>query len=165
MKFITGSSEDCNVPETDLSDDAVIKVSSRGERLWKILVDKDVSDVNRLHRKFCKILMAMSLAGGFSAYIGYLLAPECSDPDTVFEELGIMAFQISWLCFPLNVILWIVSLFKSELDSLSVFVWTMVTATVMVISTLIFIDYILQDMFCGCWGICGIGSGWTYPGG
>ncbi|MEC8548034.1 MAG: hypothetical protein VXY31_01800, partial [Candidatus Thermoplasmatota archaeon] len=66
------------MPETDLSDDAVIKASSRGERLWKILVDKDVSDVNRLHRKFCKILMAMSLAGGFSAYIGYLLAPECS---------------------------------------------------------------------------------------
>ena len=109
--------------------------------------------------------MAMSMAGGFSAYIGYLLAPECSDPDTVFEELGILTFQICWLCFPLNVILWIISLFKSELDSLSVFVWTMITATVMVISTLIFIDYILQDMFCGCWGICGIGSGWTYPGG
>ena len=32
-------------------------------------------------------------------------------------------------------------------------------------SAAIFIDYILQDMWCGCWGICGIGTGWTYPGG
>ena len=73
--------------------------------------------------------------------------------------------MISFYCFPINVLVWLVSLFKSEFDSLSVFVWSILTASILIISTAIFIDYILQDMFCGCWGICGIGTGWTYPGG
>ena len=34
------------------------------------------------------------------------------------------------------------------------------SVTAMVISSVIFMEYILQDMFCGCWGICGIGTGW-----
>ena len=34
------------------------------------------------------------------------------------------------------------------------------SVTAMVISPAIFMEYILQDMFCGCWGICGIGTGW-----
>ena len=146
-------------------DDAVSGANKWHKRVWKVLIDNDVSSANKSHKKFCKILMAMSITGGFSAYIGYLLAPECSDNDTIFENLGVMFFAISFYCFTINVLVWLVSLFKSEFDSLSVFVWSILTASILIISTAIFIDYILQDMFCGCWGICGIGTGWTYPGG
>ena len=110
--------------------------------------------------KYCKILIAMCFFGGLSAFIGYVLAPECSDADTAFEEMGIFAFQMSWLCFAICPIIWIISIFNPEVNSYSIFFWTLGTGIAMVISSAIFMDYILQDMFCGCWGICGIGTGW-----
>ena len=110
--------------------------------------------------KYCKILIAMCFFGGSSAFIGYVLAPECSDADTAFEEMGIFAFQMSWLCFAICPIIWIISIFNPEVNSYSIFFWTLGTGIAMVISSAIFMEYILQDMFCGCWGICGIGTGW-----
>jgi len=110
--------------------------------------------------KYCKILIAMCFFGGLSAFIGYVLAPECSDADTTFEEMGIFAFQMSWLCFAICPIIWIISIFNPEVNSYSIFFWTLGTGIAMVISSAIFMEYILQDMFCGCWGICGIGTGW-----
>ena len=112
------------------------------------------------YSKYCKILIVMCFFGGLSAFIGYVIAPECSDADTAFEEAGIFAFQMSWLCFAVCPIIWIISIFNPEVNSYTIFFWTLGTGIAMVISSAIFMDYILQDMFCGCWGICGIGTGW-----
>ena len=112
------------------------------------------------YSKYCKFIIAMCFSGGLSAFIGYVLAPECADADTAFEQLGIFAFQISWLCFATCPIIWIISIFNQEVNSYNIFFWTLGTGIAMVVSSAIFLDYILQDMFCGCWGICGIGTGW-----
>jgi hypothetical protein len=112
------------------------------------------------YSKYCNILIAMCFLGGLSAYIGYVLAPECSDADTAFEVLGILAFQISWLGFVACLIICIISLFDREVDSYRIFIRTLLTGIAMAFSSAIFMDFILQDMFCGCWGICGIGTGW-----
>tara|TARA_B100000963_G_scaffold343089_1_gene344572 strand:- start:876 stop:1394 length:519 start_codon:yes stop_codon:yes gene_type:complete len=112
------------------------------------------------YSKYCNILMVMCFLGGLSAYTGHVIAPDCSDPDTAFETVGILAFQISWLGFIACPIIWINSLFHWEVDSYREFFLTLRTGIVMGISSAIFMDYILQDMFCGCWGICGIGTGW-----
>ena len=112
------------------------------------------------YSKYCNLLIAMCFLGGLSAYIGHVIAPECSDADTAFEKLGILAFQISWLGFVACPIIWIISLFNGEVDSYRILARVLVTGIVMVFSSAIFMDFILQDMWCGCWGICGIGTGW-----
>ena len=139
--------------ELDEDGESIDKVDSVG--------DTEGLDVGYYwYSKYCKILIAMCFLGGLSAFIGYVLAPECSDADTTFEEAGIFAFQISWLCFAICPIIWIISIFNPEVNSYTIFFWTLGTGIAMVISSAIFMEYITQDMFCGCWGICGIGTGW-----
>ena len=145
------------------TEDIESQLDEDGESIDKVdsVGDTEGLDVGYYwYSKYCKILIAMCFFGGLSAFIGYVLAPECSDADTAFEEAGIFAFQISWLCFAICPIIWIISIFNPEVNSHSIFFWTLGTGIAMVISSAIFIDYILQDMFCGCWGICGIGTGW-----
>ena len=145
------------------AEDVESQLDEDGESIDKVdsVGDTEGLDVGYYwYSKYCKILIAMCFFGGLSAFIGYVLAPECSDADTTFEEAGIFAFQISWLCFVICPIIWIISIFNPEVNSYGIFFWTLGTGIAMVISSAIFMDYILQDMFCGCWGICGIGTGW-----
>tara|TARA_Y100001954_G_C15470000_1_gene435142 strand:+ start:110 stop:598 length:489 start_codon:yes stop_codon:yes gene_type:complete len=160
MFYVNEISED-NVPL--IAEDIKSQLDGDGESLNQVdsVEDTEGLDVGYYwYSKYCKIIIAMCFFGGLSAFIGYVLAPECSDADTAFEEMGIFAFQMSWLCFAICPIIWIISIFNPEVNSYGIFFWTLGTGIAMVISSAIFMDYILQDMFCGCWGICGIGTGW-----
>ncbi len=123
----------------------------------EIKEEKYLSSVNRFHEKLCKAFILMSIVGGIFAYIGYVLAPEscASGDDTIFETIGVALFAISFYCFPISPIFWLVSLFRSNIDSGHVFFWSILTGIIIVISTVIFIEYVIQDMFCGCWGFPG----------
>ena len=53
-------------------------------------------------RKYCKILIAMCFFGGLSAFIGYVLAPECSDADIplkrqVFSLSKLVGFVLQYV--------------------------------------------------------------------
>tara|TARA_B100001113_G_scaffold243803_1_gene200613 strand:+ start:640 stop:1119 length:480 start_codon:yes stop_codon:yes gene_type:complete len=155
--------EDSDVSVPLHSEDIESQLDEGGESLVQVDSVEDTGGLDGDYywfSKYCKILIAMCFFGGLSAFIGYILAPECSDADTNFEQAGIFVFQISWLCFAICPIIWIISIFNPEVNSYGIFFWTLGTGIAMVISSAIFMDYILQDMFCGCWGICGIGTGW-----
>ena len=132
-------------------------MSKKQELSVEIKEEKEISSANWFHEKLCKAFILMSSVGGVFAYIGYVLAPEscASGDDTIFETIGVALFVISLFCFPISPIFWLVSLFRSNMDSRHVFFWSLLTGIIMVISFAIFIDYVLQDMFCGCWGFPG----------
>jgi len=109
---------------------------------------------NVQHKKFCQILMAMAFGGGFSAMIGYHILDSCSD-DTIFEAFGIFAFYLSMFGVPINVLILFLSFFNPQLDSKTVFVWIFLHFSVLLISMTLFGEYLIQDMFCGCWGFPG----------
>ena len=130
-------------------------MSKKQELSVEIKEEKEMSSANWFHEKLCKAFILMSIVGGVFACIGYVLAPECSMDDTIFETIGVALFAISLYCFPISPIFWLVSLFRSNMDSGHVFFWSLLTGIIIVISTVIFIDYVIQDMFCGCWGFPG----------
>ena len=105
----------------------------------------------------CKILMVMALIGSIFALIGYILAPEsCSShEDTDFESLGITIFVLSAVGVPINIIIWLISHFNSDVDSGQIFVWTLLHTGTIILCAVLFGEYIAQDMFCGCWGFPG----------
>ena len=135
----------------------IVDMSKKQELSVEIKEEKEMSSANWFHEKLCKAFILMSIVGGVSAYIGYVLAPEscASGDDTIFETIGVALFAISFYCFPISPIFWLVSLFRSDMDSGHVFFWSLLTGVIIIISTVIFIDYVLQDMFCGCWGFPG----------
>ena len=118
---------------------------------------KDLSSANRFHKKFCIVLILMSIVGGFFTYIGYVLAPEScsSSDDTIFETIGFLLFIVSYFCFPISLIFWLASLFSPNMNSSHVFFWSIFTGIMLVVSSIIFLDYVMQDMFCGCFGFPG----------
>ena len=132
-------------------------MSKRQNLSVEIKEEKEMSSANRFHEKLCKTFILMSIVGGVFAHIGYILAPDsCAlGDDTIFETIGVALFAISLYCFPISPIFWLVSLFRSNMDSGHVFFWSLLTGIIIVISTVIFIDYVIQDMFCGCWGFPG----------
>ena len=101
--------------------------------------------------------MVMAVVGGFFAFLGYNIAPDscASHDDTIWESSGVAIFILSTIGVPINIIIWLISLFNSNVDSGQIFVWVFFHIIVVIISMAVFDDYILQDMFCGCWGFPG----------
>ena len=123
----------------------------------KVLSDKEEFSAYDFHQKTCKILIAMAVLGGVSAAIGYLLAPDSCDPneDTIFETFGITSFYLSVLGVPINIIIWLISLFYPDTDSGQIFYWAFLHVVAVIICMFVFGYFLTQDMFCGCWGFPG----------
>ena len=138
----------------DISDDLEKYLDDNWEKV--LATDKTLSP-NQFHITMCKILMAMALIGSIFALIGYILAPEsCSShEDTDFESLGITIFVLSAVGVPINIIIWLISHFNSDVDSGQIFVWTLLHTGAVILCMVLFGEYIAQDMFCGCWGFPG----------
>ena len=132
------------------------EISDEGKRkiveheLEKVLSNAKTSNFFDDHKIMCYVLMAMAIIGGVFSFIGYILAPDsCGDENTLFESLGFALFMISMFAVPINIIIWLVSLFKSNVDSGKVFVLVCLHALFVILSMFIFGDnYIAQDMFC-----------------
>ena len=121
------------------------------DELEKVLSNAKTRDFSKDHEIMCYVLMAMAIIGGIFSFIGYVLAPDsCGfEENTLFESLGFVLFMISMYAVPINIIIWIVSLFKSDVDSGQVFVLVCLHTLVVILSMFIFGDnYIAQDMFC-----------------
>ena len=140
-------------------DDPVLDDAGDAEGIGEVEEETDVEDdtdaktmsPNEFHTKMCYVLMAMAIIGGIFSFIGYVLAPDsCGfEENTLFESLGFVLFMISMYAVPINIIIWIVSLFKSDVDSGQVFVLVCLHTLVAILSMFIFGDnYIAQDMFC-----------------
>tara|TARA_Y100000768_G_scaffold261250_1_gene199016 strand:- start:185 stop:751 length:567 start_codon:yes stop_codon:yes gene_type:complete len=132
----------------EISDEGKEKIVE--DELEKVLSNAKTMSPNEFHTKMCYVLMAMAVIGGVFSFIGYILAPDsCGDENTVFEDLGFALFMMSMYAVPINIIIWIVSLFKSDVDSGQVFVLVCLHTLVAILSMFIFGDnYIAQDMFC-----------------
>jgi len=153
-KYLTGdqSENDSITTKTPEEKEKIIE-----DDLEKILSNTKTLSPNEFHKMICKILMVMAVIGGFFAFIGYTLAPEscASHEDTIWETLGIALFYISVFGVPINIIIWLISLFNSNVDSPQILVWVFFHTVVVIISMVIFAEYIIQDMFCGCFGFPG----------
>lgn len=138
----------------DISDELEKYLENNSEKV--LATDKTLSS-NEFHITMCKILMAMALIGSIFALIGYSLAPEsCSShEDTDFESLGITLFVLSAVGIPINIIIWLISNFNSDVDSGQIFVWTLFHIGAVILCMVLFGEYLMQDMFCGCWGFPG----------
>ena len=123
----------------------------------KVLASDETLSPNQFHITMCKILMAMAFIGGIFALIGYILAPEScsSNEDTIFESLGITIFVLSAVGIPINIIIWLISNFNSDVNSGQIFVWTLLHTGAVFLCMVLFAEYFTQDMFCGCWGFPG----------
>ena len=119
-------------------------MSKKQELSVEFKEEKEMSSANWFHEKLCKAFILMSIIGGVFAYIGYVLAPEscASGDDTIFETIGVALFAISFYCFPISPIFWLVSLFNSNMDSGHVFYWSLLTGIIIVISTIILLSLI-----------------------
>ena len=140
-------------------DDPVLDDAGDAEGIGEVEEETDVEgdtdaktmSPNEFHTKMCYVLMGMAIIGGIFSFIGYVLAPDsCGfEENTLFESLGFVLFMISMYAVPINIIIWIVSLFKSDVDSGQVFVLVCLHTLVAILSMFIFGDnYIAQDMFC-----------------
>ena len=118
--------------------------------LEKVLSNAKTMSPNEFHTKMCYVLMAMAVIGGVFSFIGYILAPDsCGDENTVFEDLGFALFMMSMIGVPINIIIWLGSLFKSNVDSAEIFVLVILHTLVVILIMFVFGDnYIAQDMFC-----------------
>ena len=126
--------------------------------LEKVLSDAKTMSPSEFHTKMCYVLMAMAVIGGVFSFIGYILAPDsCGDENTVFEDLGFALFMISMFGVPINIIIWLGSLFKSNVDSGEIFVLVILHTLVVILIMFVFGEYIIQDMFCNSevfvWGV------------
>ena len=73
------------------------------------------------HYKFCAILMIMAFLGALSMQIGLWVGPDDCDNDNFFEIIGGLALWISVLGIPINGLIFLGSLFDSEVHSGKVF--------------------------------------------
>ena len=139
-------------------DDPVLDDAGDAEGIGEVEEETDVEDdtdaktmsPNEFHTKICYVLMAMAVIGGVFSFIGYILAPDsCGDENTVFEDLGFALFMMSMFAVPINITIWLGSLFKSNVDSGQVFALVCLHALVVILIMFVFGDnYIAQDMFC-----------------
>ena len=139
-------------------DDPVLDDAGDAEGIGEVEEETDVEDdtdaktmsPNEFHTKICYVLMAMAVIGGVFSFIGYILAPDsCGDENTVFEDLGFALFMMSMFAVPINIIIWLGSLFKSNVDPGQVFALVCLHALVVILIMFVFGDnYIAQDMFC-----------------
>ena len=136
-------------------DQIVEEISDEGKEkiveddLEKVLSNAKTMSPNEFHTKMCYVLMGMAVIGGVFSIIGYILAPDsCGDENTVFEDLGFALSMMSMYAVPINIIIWIVSLFKSDVDSGQVFVLVCLHTLIVMLIMFVFGEYIIQDMFC-----------------
>ena len=116
----------------------------------------EISDGNLQFRGFCQILIAMVVIGAIFAFIGYTSGPQTCDDDNLFEILGVSMFWLGMLGIPVNLLILLISFASSELDSKDVFMWSLTHFVVSILFLFLFIEYILQDMFCDvCMGFPG----------
>ena len=147
-------------------DDPVLDDAGDAEGIGEVEEETDVEDdtdaktmsPNEFHTKMCYVLMAMAVIGGVFSFIGYILAPDsCGDENTVFEDLGFALFMMSMFAVPINITIWLVSLFKSNVNSGQVFGLVCLHTMVVIIIMFVFGEYIAQDMFCNSevfvWGV------------
>ena len=138
-------------------DQIVEEISDEGKEkiieddLEEVLSDAKTMSPNAFHTKMCYVLMAMAVIGGVFSFIGYILAPDsCGfEENTLFESLGFVLFMISMFAVPINIIIWIGSLFESNVESGEIFVLVILHTLVVILIMFVFGDnYIAQDMFC-----------------
>ena len=132
----------------EISDEGKGKIVE--DDLEEVLSDAKTMSPNEFHTKMCYVLMAMAVIGGVFSFIGYILAPDsCGDENTVFEDLGFALFMMSMFAVPINIIIWLGSLSKSNVDSGIIFVLVSLHTLVVILIMFVFGDnYIAQDMFC-----------------
>ena len=122
-------------------------------------IDAKTMSPNEFHTKMCYVLMAMAVIGGVFSFIGYILAPDsCGvEENTLFESLGYALFVISMFAVPINITIWLGSLFKSNVDSGQVFALVCLHTLIVILIMFVFGEYIIQDMFCNSevfvWGV------------
>ncbi|GEM_PF-772412 len=135
-------------------DDTETKIDVENENQDTPIEEGSSTDFS--HKKFCLILMGLAVGGGIFASLGYSIGPETCDNDSIFESLGVAAFWISMIGIPINVIIWLISLWDEEIISSDVFVLSIAHAIVWSLTLFIFAEYIFQDMFCdACMGFPG----------
>ncbi len=135
-------------------DDTETKIDVENENQDTPIEERSSTDFS--HQKFCLILMGLAVGGGIFASLGYPMGPETCDNDSIFESLGVAAFWISMIGIPINVIIWLISLWDEEIRSSDVFVLSIAHAIVWSLTLFIFAEYIFQDMFCdACMGFPG----------
>ena len=109
---------------------------------------QDTFPANKNFATFCLVLIMMSIGGSIFAMIGYSVGPDTCDNDIIFEILGVIAFWMSMVGIPLNIIIWLSSLKDTEFDSKNVFTLIVVHAGITLICGVLFNGFILQDLFC-----------------
>jgi len=135
------------------------KEKTVGDDLEKVLPDAKTRDFFKDHEIMCYALMAMAIIGGIFSFIGYVLAPDsCGvEENTLFESLGYALFVISMFAVPINITIWLGSLFKSNVDSGQVFALVCLHTLIVILIMFVFGEYIIQDMFCNSevfvWGV------------
>ena len=119
-----------------------------GDDLEKVLSNAKTRDFFKEHERMCYALMAMAIIGGIFSFIGYVLAPDsCGfEENTLFESLGFVLFMISMYAVPINIIIWIVSFFKSNVDSGQVFALVCLHTLIVILIMFVFGEYIIQDL-------------------
>ena len=98
----------------------------------------------------------MAVIGAIFSFIGYVSGPQTCDDDNLFEMLGQFMFWMGMLGIPINLFILLISFANSEFDSKDVFVWTLIHFVVTIVFLFLFVEYLLQDMFCDvCMGYPG----------
>ena len=143
QKHLDNEESDGSLTEGDEGDD-----SDEGVQM--------ISDGNLQFRGFCQILIAMVVIGAIFAFIGYTSGPQTCDDDNLFEILGVSMFWLGMLGIPINLLVLLISFASSEFDSKDVFIWSLIHFVVSILFMFLFIEYLLQDMFCDvCMGFPG----------
>jgi len=115
-----------------------------------------ISDGNLQFRTFCQILITMVVIGAIFSFIGYVSGSQTCDDDGLFEILGGLLFWIGMLGIPINLLILLISFANPEFDSKDVFTWSLIHFVVSILFMFLFIEYVLQDMFCDvCMGFPG----------
>lgn len=115
-----------------------------------------ISEGNLQFRNFCQILIVMVVIGAIFSFIGYVSGPQTCDDDNLFEILGGLLFWLGMLGIPINLLILLISFANSEFDSKDAFTWSLIHFVVSILFLFLFIEYVLQDMFCDvCMGFPG----------
>ena len=129
------------------------------DNLKEVSSNQKAMSPNEFHTKMSHVFMAMAVIGGVFSFIGYILAPDScgGEENTLFESLGYVLFVFSMIAVPINITIWLVSLFKSNVNSSQVFGLVCLHTMVVIIIMFVFGEYIAQDMFCNSevfvWGV------------
>ena len=117
-------------------------------------IDEDSGeDSNNGHKKFCQIMIGLAFIGGILANIGWN-SERC---DSGLGSLGHTLFWSSiFIGFPINAITVFSSLIYRESNSKDVITWSIIYASFVFLSLIIFGDSIFSLMWCdACMGFPG----------